>query len=120
VKAAISLPDFALLNPGYVLAPRLIEPKPVLPPGLEKLRRDAIKRSASFLPVPCRKPRMQKTASRERDRLPVIAIVSEAIQGRVRRLLDCFVASLLAMTSNSSAPARRAGGGGKRPRSRDG
>jgi hypothetical protein len=57
-------PGFRFAQSG-LLAPSLIEPKPVLPPGFLKLRRDAIKNARRLLSVPCRKPRVQKTASRE-------------------------------------------------------
>ncbi len=56
----------AALNPSYLLAPSLIEPKPVLPPGLKKFGVTRSKTLGVFFSVPCRKPRMQETASRER------------------------------------------------------
>jgi hypothetical protein len=42
-EACTIAPGYRFAHPGYVLAPRVIEPKPVLPPVL-KLRRDAILR----------------------------------------------------------------------------
>src|SRR5579859_4404674 len=60
------------------------------------------------------KARAQKT--RRENRRTRHCERSEAIQGRVDRLLDCFVAALLAMTAFLSAPARSAGEGDRAKR----
>jgi hypothetical protein len=52
VKIAMPLPDFAALHPGYKSAPSLIEPKPVLPPGLEQ--NFGVTRSKTLGVFPCR------------------------------------------------------------------
>src|SRR6185437_15493640 len=100
-KTSIRCSPFAIRFPGLRYAIRscaqLDRPKPVLPPGLKNF---GVTRSKTPGVLPRAVPKTSDAPHRENENLRlVIASAAKQSRGGVHPTLDCFVASLLAMTN---------------------